>query len=336
VCCSKPASHLVRQFLAVAAILVATAPALAQGRIEINATPISSFDHRDPELRRFGNLEFRGGVQLTSSSREFGGLSGLRMQPDGRAFIAVTDAGRWLRGRVVYSGSAPSGIAEAEMAPLLGADGRRLAARGWFDSEAIAEGGGAIYVGIERVQRIVKFDFAKNGFKARGVPIAVPPEFTTMPSNKGIEALAVVPKGQPLAGALIVISEADLDAAGNIKAHLLGGPSPGAFSVKRSDDFDVTDCTLLPNGDLLILERRFSLLRGPAVRIRQIAAGELRPGATVTGEQLLYADVGQQVDNFEALGIHHTPTGETVLTLVSDNNFSSLQRTLLMQFTLLK
>jgi hypothetical protein len=38
----------------------------------------------------------------------------------------------------------------------------------------------------------------------------------------------------------------------------------------------------------------------------------------------------------EGLGVHRTAQGETVLTLVSDDNFSNLQRTLLLQFTLLE
>ncbi len=274
-------------------------------------------------------------MQLTSPTKEFGGISGLRMYPDGSRFVAVTDTGRWLRGRIVYSGAAPTGIADAEMAPMLGADGKRLAARGWFDTEAMTEDAGTIYVGIERVQSIVKFDFAKNGFNARGVPIPVPDEFKGMPDNKGIEALAMVPKGQPLAGTLIVISEADLDASGNIKAFLLGGPNPGAFSIKRTEDFDVTDCALLPGGDLLVLERRFAWLQG-YTRIRRIASAELRPGALVEGSVLLQADFGQQIDNFEGLGIHRAASGETVLTLISDDNFSPLQRTLLMQFALVE
>src|SRR4051812_40377981 len=232
--------------LAATALLLAAAPALTQGRIDVRATPIASFDNRDRDLRRFGKLEFRGGLELTSPSREFGGISGLRMEPDGSGFLAVTDTGRWLRGRMVYSGSTPAGIAGAEMAPMLGADGKRLVARGWYDAEAVAEDAGTVYVGIERVHRILKYDFARDGLQARGVPIAVPPEFKGMPANRSIEALAVVPKGLPLAGTLIVITEAALDAAGNNKAFLLGGPSPGAFSVKRADNFDVTDCTLLP------------------------------------------------------------------------------------------
>jgi hypothetical protein len=330
---SQPAFDFARPFLIAAAILPLAAPALAQGHVEINATPISHFEHNDHDLRRFGKLEFRGGLQLTSPSKEFGGLSALLMQPDGGGFIAVTDTGRWLRGRMLYSGSAPIGIAEPEMAPMLGADGKRLVAHGWFDTEAIAGDAGAIYVGIERVHRIVKYDFAKNGFQARGVPIPVPPTFTGMPPNKGIEALAFAPKASPLAGTLIVITEAALDPSGNVRAFLLGGPSPGAFSIKRADDFDVTDCALLAGGDLLLLERRFSWLRS-AVRIRRIAAADLRPGALAEASVIFYADLGQQIDNFEGLGVHRTASGETVLTLVSDNNFSPLQRTLLMQFTL--
>jgi hypothetical protein len=145
-----------------------------------------------------------------------------------------------------------------------------------------------------------------------------------------------MPKTSPFPGALLVITEAALDAAGNIKAYVLGGPGPIAFSVQRTDEFSVTDCAFLPGGDLLILERRFSWLRGAAVRIRRIDTNQIRAGATVTGEQLLFGDVNQQVDNYEALGIHRTAAGETVITILSDDNFNPLQRTLLMQFTLLE
>jgi hypothetical protein len=36
----------------------------------------------------------------------------------------------------------------------------------------------------------------------------------------------------------------------------------------------------------------------------------------------------------EGLSVHRLPSGEIVLTLVSDDNFSALQRTVLLQFTL--
>jgi hypothetical protein len=322
--------------LAAVALVLASTPALAQTRIDVQARVIEHFDNRDRDIRRFGKLEFRGGLELKSAAKDFGGISSLRVEPDGSRFLALTDRGRWLRGRITYSGTAPSGVAGLEIAPMLASDGKTLSAHGMGDTESLAGDGGTVYAGVERKHGILKYDFARNGVRARGTLVPAPDEFKTFPFNEGIEALAVMPKGSAYPGALLAITEAALDAAGNIKAFVLGESNPVAFSVKRMDDFSVTDCAFLPSGDLLILERRYSVLRGAAVRIRRIAASHIRPGAVVTGEQLLFGDVNHQVDNYEALGVHRTAAGETVLTIVSDDNFNPLQRTLLMQFTLLE
>ena len=93
-------------------------------------------------------------------------------------------------------------------------------------------------------------------------PIAVPPGLRALPSNRGLEALVFVPKGLPLAGTLIAISERGLDRAGNITGFLIGGPLPGRFAVKRSASYDPSDAALLPGGDLLLLERKFSWTGG--------------------------------------------------------------------------
>src|SRR6202035_90981 len=97
---------------------------------------------------------------------------------------------------------------------------------------------------------------------ARGEVVPLPKAASKLPNNKGLEALVFVPKGQPLAGTLIAISERGLDAKGNLIAFLVGGPSPGQFSVRRTEDFDVSDAVLLPTGDLLVLERKLSWLGG--------------------------------------------------------------------------
>ena len=110
---------------------------------------------------------------------------------------------------------------------------------------------------------------------------------------------------------------------------------PGAFTVKRTGDYDITDAAAMPGGDILILERRFSLLRGPGMRIRRMAVDTFKPGALVDGAVLIEADAGFQIDNMEGLAVHTSPRGEVILTLVSDNNFSILQRTLLLQFILI-
>ena len=301
--------------------------------IEVHAQPIAAFDIRDPSRRQFGLLEFRGGLVLRSSYKNFGGISAIRVAPDGAHFIALSDKGWWFRGRIAYEGTRPSAIADAEMAPILDADGQPLAARGWFDTESIAEDGGTLYVGIERVHQIVRFNYGKDGLLARGQPIAVPPGLRSLPANKGLEALVFVPKGLALAGTLIAISERGLDKAGNISAFLIGGPSPGNFAVERSANYDISDAALLPGGDVLLLERKFSWTSGLSVRMRRIALAEIKQGALVDGPVLFEADLGYEIDNMEGLSVHRGAGGEIVLTLISDDNFSVIQRTLLLQFT---
>jgi hypothetical protein len=139
----------------------------------------------------------------------------------------------------------------------------------------------------------------------------------------------------PHAGTLIAVSERGLDASGNVRAFLIGGATPENFSVRRSDDFDITDCTITPNADLVILERRFSWARGVALRMRRVALSEIVPGGLADGPVLIEADMGYQIDNMEGIGVHRDASGDVVLTLVSDDNFSPLQRTILLQFTIL-
>jgi hypothetical protein len=307
-----------------------TAPA----SIEVKARPIASFDPRDKSHVRFGSLEWRSGLVLTSAFPGFGGLSALRLDPKGERFVSLSDKGSWFTGRIVYNGREMTGLADVEAAPMLGADGRPITARGWFDSESLAFDGEVAYVGLERVNQVLRFDFAKGFTRARGDVVAMPPAVKKLPFNKGLEALVFVPKGQPLGGTLIALSERGLDAQGNLIAFLVNGPTPGQFSVRRTDNFDISDAVLLPSGELLVLERKFSWFTGIGIRIRRIPLASIAPGAVIDGPAIFNADLGQEVDNMEGIDAHVTAEGDTVLTMVSDDNFSMLQRTLLLQFTL--
>lgn len=304
--------------------------------IDVNARPIPSFDTRDRSRTRFGALEYRSGLILTSRFRGFGGLSGLRLDAKGERFIAISDKGGWFTGRIAYKGREMTGLDDVEAAPMLGPDGKPITARGWFDTESLALDGSLVYVGIERVNQILRFDFAKGFTRALGEPLQLPIGARKLPYNKGIEALVMVPKGLPMAGTLIAISERGLDAQGNITAFLIGGKTLGPFSVRRSENFDVSDAVLLPSGDLLVLERKFSWLGGIGIRIRRIPLASVAPGVVVDGPSIFSADLGNDVDNMEGIDAHITPEGDTVLTLVSDDNFSLIQRNLLLQFTLVE
>ncbi len=303
----------------------------AAGSVAIKATSITSFDNRDPSKTRFGTLEFRGGLVLTSKDEAFGGISAIHMESDGAHFLAATDQGSWLRGRIEYRDGRPAGIADAEMAPILGSDGKPLASHGWYDVESLTERDGIVYIGIERVEQIVRFDYRRDGLLARGRAIDVPAEFKTFTYNKSLECLTA-PREGALAGELIAITEHSLDSAGNLRSFVLGGEHTAHFSAKRSDDFDVSDCTILSGNDLLLLERRYSPARGVAMRIRRIPLADVKADAIVDGPAMIEADLGYQIDNMEGIAVHRNAAGETIITLVSDDNFSVIQRSLLLQF----
>ena len=299
--------------------------------ITISAAPIAALETDKPSQTRFGSLEFRGGLVLTSTHKSFGGISALYVQPDGEHFLVVSDRATWFRGRIVYENDRPVGIADAYSAPVLDGDGKP--APRW-DTESIAVNGSTLFVGLERIHSILSFDYDGKSFPANARPVAGPPELKDLPFNQGLEAMVFVPKKYNLAGTLIGFSEKGLTADGNLKAFLIGGPGPGLFAVKRTDDYDISDAAILPNGDILILERQYSLQRGVTMRIRRIQLTNIKPGAVVDGTTVVEIGAGYQIDNMEALGVHRSRSGETVLTLMSDDNFSPIQRTLLLQFVL--
>ena len=70
-----------------------------------------------------------------------------------------------------------------------------------------------------------------------------------------------------------------------------------------------------------------------AAKLLRVRAADVRPNAEMQGE-ILFEGVGGDLDNFEGLAVHTLPSGETRITLVSDNNFNDWQRNLLLEFTL--
>src|SRR5262249_11050620 len=119
--------------------------------IEVNARSIPAFEPRDRARTRFGALEYRSGLVLTSSYRGFGRLSGIRfLDTKGERFIAISDQGAWFSGNIRYSGRSIAGLDNVEAAPILNAEGRPITEkRFWYDTESIALDGSFAYVGLE-------------------------------------------------------------------------------------------------------------------------------------------------------------------------------------------
>ena len=319
-------------FLSLATLVSPKADVSAgEEEIEIHAERINAFAKENSSTDLLGDLEFRGGLVLTSPNKSFGGISSLIVDRDGTYFIAASDWGIWFRGRILYENDSPAGVGDTVMAPILDTDGNPSPR---IDSESMTTDGRWLYVGIERTHRILRYKYDKNLFRAAGETVPVPPEIRDLPDNQSLEALVLVPEEFPLAGTLLALSESGLDSEGNIKAFLIGGPTPGRFTIKRRDAYDISDAAFLPQGDIIILERKYELNRGMMMRIRRIPLSEIKPDALVDGPVVFEADERYNIDNMEALSIYRSRSGDIILTLMSDNNFLPTQRTLLLQFTL--
>lgn len=303
--------------------------------VELRAYPLKSFDPREPDKTRFGALEFLGGIELQSNDAIFGGLSAVRLDASGERLLAISDGGLWLSARLVLEGGKPARLAEARMAAILGEDGAPLTAKGEGDAESLAIDGGTCFVGVERANEIFRFDCARDPLSARGTPLPAPPAVKRLPFNRGLEALETVPAGKPLAGQLIGISERGSGSNPDPIGIVMRGTRPLVFRLSRTDDFDVTDAVVVGSA-LIVLERHFSASRGVAMRMRRVTLADIRAGATVDGEVLILADRAYQIDNMEGISAHRNAAGQTILTLVSDDNYSMLQRTLLLQFRLVE
>lgn len=302
--------------------------------ISVRATPIDRFSLRNPDLTRFGRLDFLGGLELSSSDERFGGWSALAVSPDGTRLTSVSDKGTWLTATLVMRGHSPVSLADAVLAPVLGPDGRPVAGTRRWDCESLAIHDGTAWIGLERVNEVLRFAFGRDGLAARGTPIPVPPDVKRFSNNRGLEAIAVVPTG-PYAGSLIGVGERPFEGKeGPVSPGFFFNGPGGGFEIIRHDGFDITDAAFLPTGDLLLLERRFAWLSGVAMRIRRFDGKALRPGARLDGDPLITADMAMHIDNMEGLAIHVATDGSTVLTLISDDNFSVLQRTVLLRFRL--
>lgn len=332
---------MLRAALAVATLTVAAstlplAPAEAQQaeplRMEARTRPITRFRIGSDEMR-FGDLEFAGGLEINASSRHFGALSGFRFIEGQGRFTGITDTGFWVDGTLTRDASGnPSGVDDLAMTAINGRDGAPITGKWQADAEGIAVNGTEVWVSFEREHRIARYraDGGERLWQAAAQP---PVPMHELRRNRGFEGIAIGREESALAGARIGVSENSLDAAGNIMAFVRPATGePYEFSVAKRDDFYVTDVDFLPDGDLVLLERRFNVRDGVAMRLRRIDDAEIGARTTVDGEILLEADMRFQIDNMEGLAITEDDDGVPRLTIVSDDNHSILQRNLLIEF----
>jgi hypothetical protein len=327
--------HLKPKHVLLAGILLSLMPvtSFAQDAVTVTATPITRFKSGSDQ-KVFGPLEFVGGIEFRSSDSRVQSLSSIRFRPDGASFVSVLDTGEWLTGRVERNaGGTLSGLADVAVSPILLRSGN-AGSKAASDAEGLALRGGEAFVSFEQQHRVDAYP--DPGFEraspSRSVDFLIPR--SELRRNGRMETLVASPASGPLRGGLIAIAEHSLDENGNLFAAIIDGPLRGQFKLLRHDPYDATDGAFLANGDLLLLERRFSFLGGLGMRIRLIKGSDIRPGALVDGEVLLEADMGYAIDNMEGIDVVAGADGKPHVILVSDDNGSILQRNVMLEFVL--
>lgn len=288
-------------------------PQIAAHAVAITATPLPGTG------TRISGARLAGALALASDDPGFGGLSGLAALPDGR-LLAVSDAGQWLRLRPVVQGGVLIGVTDAEIGGLPAPPGGE---KYDMDSETVQiMPDGRMMVSFEQQHRILIYD---------GVPPRRPvaarwhtPAMRWAP-NGGGEALALLPDG-----ALLWLPEhaqagvhrgVFTDAAGRTRSITVAG-LPG---------FAITDAVALDGARVLLLHRRFTGVEtAAALSVIDVAA---LPTATARPLLRWNRKSAWPIDNMEGVALVRE-SGRPVLYVVSDDNFSRAQRTLLLRLEL--
>ncbi|MAE45066.1 MAG: hypothetical protein CMF63_08895 [Magnetovibrio sp.] len=316
-------SMRIRSALAVLALTIAAARAEPIA-IVFETIPLNP---ENPRQTTIGAFVYRGGLHLRSADGRFGGFSALAVSEDGERLTALTDRGHRLSLRLVYGASGDlSGIGGGDLAPLNDLDGNPLSGKRNGDAEAMAEDpGGGFVAAFKRRHRLWRY---RPG-EAAATELLPPRQLRQAPGNGGVEALARLADGR-----LLVLTEG-LSADGGVVGWTGGNGEPwSSLTYETGGGFSPTAAAALPGGDVIVLERRFSLIEGFAIRVMLVDKTALQPEALARGAEIALIEPPLGVDNFEGLAVRRADSGETLLYMISDDNFSALQRTLLMMFEL--
>jgi len=183
--------------------------------------------------------------------------------------------------RITYDGNGSlGGIADARSGALRNPQGLLLSGKDEQDAEGLARlADGSLVVSFERHHRFLRFGKGNLG----GVPQALtaPAGLAGAGINAGAEAVVA------LAGDRLLAFTEGQDIASGYAVYLSDGAGHWqGLALKPKGLFVPTGAAQLPDGDVILLERRFTILGGLAARLRRITVAEIQPGALLEGNEL--------------------------------------------------
>ena len=291
---------------------------LAPLAIQITAAPVA-LDESRANSALPASVTFAHGWSLTSGNQSFGGLSGLETLPDGN-LLSVSDAGTFVW--IGLSDSEPNGT--GRLAYMLGRDGKQLSGKTQGDAEGLAVLDGLALVSFERDHRIEAFDLAECGADARAARVAgLPFEVSGKPigENQGAEALSILPAGHLKFGL----------------ESLFSGPSPLGIVLANEDGVLTGEMASNPGGYSLVgLDEAVDASGNPVTVTLYRSYDPIRGNRNIvtwsTSDLQIELKRPMMVDNFEGVAAEFIDADTLRIWLISDNNFSARQQTLLYAF----
>lgn len=294
-------------------------------RAEMRATPVA-LDASDPTRRQVGALTWLGGLALTSRDPAFGGFSAMRVAGD--RFTLLSDGGNLVSFRM-GSDLRPRELRFADLpGPGTGAIKRHR------DSESLTwdRRTGQVWVGFENRNAIWRYDAGLGRVERSARPAAM----ADWPIAGGAEAMVRLSDGQ-----FIVISETGRPKGQPTARTVLrfagdpteAGRAPASFAYVPPVGYDPTDAAELPDGRLLVLNRRLSLPGLFTAKLCVIDVRGIPAGGTVRCGEIASFERPLLHDNFEALAVTREGT-DTIVWIVSDDNGEFWEQSLLLKFRL--
>lgn len=292
--------------------------------VVVTAVPVD-LDSHDPAHRTLGALTYLGGWQLVGDVGWFGGLSSLHAE--GNHLTAISDAGAVTEFDVGRFGH----VSNAHIAPIparCGSGGDKADR----DSESLAFDPveGDWWIGLEGRNAICRTD---NGF-AQAKRFARPSAMADWPFSAGPETLVRLDDGR-----FMVLAEGAPD-GGDVRPLLVYDRDPTdpaavplRLGYRPPVGFSPTDAAQLPDGRLIVINRRFTAWSLFTAVLTLVDPRGFAAGATVSGREIARFEGPVVPENYEGIAITEGDS-QILLWLVSDNNFASWQRTLLLKFAI--
>ena len=263
-------------------------------------------------------MSLAGAWHLESESG-FGGLSGLDVMRSG-SLLAIADNGKFVWIGVDPETGAPDGT--GSMAYMHDGDGNVWSDKLAADAEGLSFRDGLALVSFERDHRVEAYDLEGCGTAARAALVGrldTVVDGNPLSDNRGPEALALTGNqlslgfethgsgGSPIG---------DLREDGTLN-NLRRTEQPGLYLLTGMDVADGLTAQIF---------RAYDPVQGPRGQV------QVKSAEGLIAEAKLKKPL--PVDNYEGIAIGKAPSGQTRIWLISDDNFSNSQRTLLLALDL--